>query len=112
MPVYEYQCQKCGKRHEVMQKFSDPLLTTCPVCKGKLKKLISNTSFVLKGTGWYVTDYARKDNGGNGGNGHRKKTEKAPEEKAESKAETADKKPEAKPEAKKDSKPEKKASSA
>lgn len=110
MPVYEYQCQKCGRRQEIMQKFSDPLLTTCPLCKGKLKKLISNTSFVLKGSGWYVTDYARKDNGGNG---HKKKHEKTTEEKTGSgKTEGAESKPDAKPEAKKDSKPEKKASSA
>ena len=66
MPIYEYECQKCGGRLERIQKFSDPILTECPKCKGRLKKLISNTSFVLKGTGWYVTDYARKDSGGNG----------------------------------------------
>ncbi len=60
MPIYEYECEKCKKRLEVVQKFSDPLLTECPDCKGKLKKLVSNTSFVLKGSGWYVTDYARK----------------------------------------------------
>jgi len=83
MPVYEYECLSCGKRHEVMQKFSDLVLTECPVCKGKLKKLISNTSFVLKGSGWYVTDYARKDGDGNG------KKEKKPAAKEESKSETA-----------------------
>lgn len=60
MPIYEYICESCGQRHEAIQKYSDPLLTKCPKCGGKLKKLISNTSFVLKGTGWYVTDYARK----------------------------------------------------
>ena len=60
MPIYEYECQKCGKRLEAVQKFSDPLLTECPDCKGILKKLVSNTSFVLKGTGWYVTDFAGK----------------------------------------------------
>lgn len=57
MPIYEYKCLKCNKNHEVMQKFSDAPLTTCPDCSGEMKKLISNTSFVLKGTGWYVTDY-------------------------------------------------------
>ncbi|MDA8387555.1 MAG: transcriptional regulator [Nitrospiraceae bacterium] len=60
MPVYEYMCQSCGQRHEALQKFSDPPLSECPRCKGKLKKLISNNSFVLKGSGWYITDYARK----------------------------------------------------
>ncbi len=59
MPIYEYQCDECGKHCEVMQKFSDEPLHTCPECGGSLHKLISQTSFVLKGTGWYVTDYAR-----------------------------------------------------
>ena len=58
MPIYEYNCSKCGKRHEVMQKITDQSLTVCPDCGGELRKIISNTSFVLKGTGWYVTDYA------------------------------------------------------
>jgi putative FmdB family regulatory protein len=60
MPIYEYQCRKCGL-FEVTQKITDKPLERCPTCKGKPKKLISNTSFQLKGTGWYVTDYARKD---------------------------------------------------
>jgi putative FmdB family regulatory protein len=58
MPVYEYECLSCSKRHEIMQKITDGPLTECPACGGKLKKIISNTSFVLKGTGWYATDYA------------------------------------------------------
>lgn len=58
MPIYEYGCTKCGKKLEIMQKFSDAPKTVCPECAGELKKLISNTSFVLKGTGWYATDYA------------------------------------------------------
>ena len=58
MPIYEYGCTKCGKHHEVMQKITEKPLTKCPDCGGTLKKKISNTSFVLKGTGWYVTDYA------------------------------------------------------
>jgi putative FmdB family regulatory protein len=60
MPIYEYQCQKCGD-FEVTQKITDKALARCPTCKGKVKKLISNTSFQLKGTGWYVTDYQRKE---------------------------------------------------
>ncbi len=60
MPIYEYKCQQCGD-FEVTQKIKDKPLTRCPTCKGKVKKLISNTSFQLKGTGWYITDYARKD---------------------------------------------------
>lgn len=59
MPLYEYQCQNCQKVTEKMQKFSDPLLTECPHCKGKLEKLLSLTSFSLKGSGWYVTDYKK-----------------------------------------------------
>ena len=60
MPIYEYGCDTCGKVLEVMQKFSDEPLKTCPDCSGPLTKLISRTSFQFKGTGWYVTDYARK----------------------------------------------------
>ena len=60
MPIYEYQCSKCGQVEEVLQKFSDKPLTKCGHCKGKLHKLISQNSFHLKGTGWYVTDYADK----------------------------------------------------
>jgi putative FmdB family regulatory protein len=58
MPIYEYVCAKCGKQLEILQKFSDKPKTVCPVCKGELKKLISNSSFVLKGSGWYATDYS------------------------------------------------------
>lgn len=61
MPIYEYECIQCGKNHEVIQKFSDEPLSTCPDCGGQMKKLISNTSFVLKGNGWYVTDYASSE---------------------------------------------------
>lgn len=60
MPIYEYQCEQCGKTEEAIQKFSDVPLTTCNHCSGKLHKLISQSSFHLKGTGWYVTDYADK----------------------------------------------------
>ncbi len=60
MPIYEYQCQKCGHRLEAIQRMSDAPLTKCPECRGKLKKLISAPSFQFKGSGWYVTDYAGK----------------------------------------------------
>ena len=59
MPIYEYKCQKCGVI-EVTQRITEKPLGKCPTCKSKIKKLISNTSFQLKGTGWYITDYARK----------------------------------------------------
>ncbi len=57
MPVYEYKCTKCNEEFEVMQKINDEPLAVCSSCGGELKKLITNTSFVLKGSGWYVTDY-------------------------------------------------------
>ena len=60
MPIYEYQCAKCGRIEEVLQKFSDKPPTTCKHCSGRLHKLISQNSFRLKGTGWYVTDYNKK----------------------------------------------------
>ncbi|MGD2185669.1 MAG: zinc ribbon domain-containing protein [Desulfobacterales bacterium] len=60
MPIYEYECNKCGQIEEVFQKFSDRPVTRCKQCSGKLHKLISHSSFHLKGTGWYVTDYANK----------------------------------------------------
>jgi putative FmdB family regulatory protein len=60
MPIYEYVCQKCGHHLEIMQKMSDKPLSKCPECKGKLEKIFSQTSFQLKGSGWYVSDYANK----------------------------------------------------
>ena len=59
MPIYEYRCEKCDSHFEVIQKFSDKPLKFCSSCKGRLTKLISQTSFQLKGSGWYVTDYAK-----------------------------------------------------
>jgi putative FmdB family regulatory protein len=58
MPIYEYRCEKCGKEFEQWQKISDPPVDTCG-CGGKACRLISHSSFVLKGTGWYVTDYGK-----------------------------------------------------
>src|SRR5436305_15224996 len=87
MPIYEYQCQKCGT-FEVTQRITEKPLGKCPSCKGKVKKLISNTSFQLKGTGWYVTDYARKDKGAaKGENGAKSATDSRSESKSESKHE-------------------------
>jgi len=65
MPIYEYECKKCKNTSEFIQKFSDPLMTDCGECgtKGSLEKLMSLGSFHLKGSGWYLTDYARKDKG-------------------------------------------------
>ncbi len=63
MPIYEYHCEKCGV-FDVMQKITAGPLRKCPTCKMKVKKLMSNTAFQLKGTGWYVTDYGNKGSGG------------------------------------------------
>ena len=63
MPLYEYECGKCGKRFEVIQKFSDEPLKKCKFCKGPATRLVSSPAFHFKGTGWYVTDYARKSTG-------------------------------------------------
>jgi putative FmdB family regulatory protein len=63
MPIYEYACKKCGKTIEVIQKFSDPVLRKHKDCGGALTKLISASGFQFKGTGWYVTDYAKKSGG-------------------------------------------------
>jgi putative FmdB family regulatory protein len=62
MPIYEYSCPKCGE-FEATQRITEEPLRKCPTCRSKVKKLISNTSFQLKGSGWYVTDYARKGDG-------------------------------------------------
>lgn len=59
MPIYEYECKKCGRITEELQGFNDPPLKKCKYCKGKLEKLISLSSFQLTGTGWYSTDYAK-----------------------------------------------------
>jgi len=60
MPLYEYQCQSCGHRFERIQKFSDAPLETCPSCGGPVKKLLSSPAIQFKGSGWYITDYAKK----------------------------------------------------
>lgn len=59
MPIYEYECEGCHKVHEVMQKFSDAPLAACPDCGKSVHKIMSRTSFALKGTGWYSTDYKK-----------------------------------------------------
>ena len=64
MPLYEYQCKKCGHRFERIQKFSDPPVKKCPECGGKVEQVISAPAVQFKGSGWYVTDYAKKSSGG------------------------------------------------
>jgi putative FmdB family regulatory protein len=82
LPLYEYECTQCGHRLEKIRKFSDPPLTKCEKCGGKLKQLVSSPAIQFKGSGWYVTDYARKpsipaaNSAASSGNGSK---EKAPE---------------------------------
>jgi putative FmdB family regulatory protein len=61
MPLYEYQCDACGHKFEKIQKFSDPLETICPKCGGVIRKLMSSPAIQFKGSGFYITDYAKKD---------------------------------------------------
>ncbi|HEY1732352.1 MAG TPA: FmdB family zinc ribbon protein [Terriglobales bacterium] len=64
MPLYEYQCKKCHSLTERIQKFSDPPLSECPHCGGELEQLLSAPAVQFKGSGWYVTDYAKKSSQG------------------------------------------------
>ena len=90
MPMYEYECSKCHHRFEVIQKFSDPLRTKCPDCNGTLKKLLSAPAIQFKGSGWYVTDYGKKDSG-DGKKGGEEKPKESSEDKSKDKKATKDK---------------------
>ncbi len=72
MPIYEYQCGNCGVEFEEWQNISDAPVDKCPQCGGPSSRLISQSTFILKGTGWYATDYAKKD-----GNSHGKSSRAA-----------------------------------
>ena len=98
MPIYEYECKKCGHRFERIQKFSDKPVTRCPECGGKVEQVLHAPAVQFKGSGWYVTDYAGKSNG----SGKKEtKTEAKSETKSEAKSETkSESKPAAKPETK------------
>ena len=85
MPLYDYKCGKCGKVFEVRQSFSDPVLTTHEECGGPLERLISVPALQFKGTGWYITDYARSG-GSNPKNGGKSETKS--DSKGETKSET------------------------
>ncbi|MBU4316931.1 MAG: zinc ribbon domain-containing protein [Proteobacteria bacterium] len=88
MPIYEYECDKCGSIIEKFQTFSEKPLSNCDQCSGKLHKIISQSTFHLKGNGWYVTDYAGKT--------QKSLSDKTSETKAETKAETKTDKTESK----------------
>lgn len=69
MPFYEYECTKCHNQVEILQKISDPPVKKCELCSGRMRKLISQSTFHLKGSGWYVTDYKSKSGGYDGKTG-------------------------------------------
>jgi len=83
MPLYEYQCDACGSRFEVIQKFSDPPVDACTSCGGSVKKLLSSPAIQFKGSGWYITDYARK--GSTGAASKSSSSDSAPSSSGESK---------------------------
>lgn len=84
MPIYEYECDKCGSIFEKFQTFSEKPLVKCDQCSGKLHKIISQSTFHLKGNGWYVTDYAGKS--------QKPSPDKSPDVKAETKVEKTESK--------------------
>jgi putative FmdB family regulatory protein len=106
MPLYEYECDACAHRFEVIQKYSDPPVGTCVKCGGTVRKLFSSPAIQFKGSGWYITDYARagKSDGGGGGEkttGGSSAGESKSDAKSETKSETkSDTKSESKTESK------------
>jgi putative FmdB family regulatory protein len=88
MPLYEYQCEACGHRFEVIQKFSDPPVEVCPRCGGAVRKLLSSPAIQFKGSGWYITDYAKKDSSSVPASSETK-TESKTESKTETKTDTS-----------------------
>src|SRR5581483_5637402 len=108
MPLYEYECQKCHHRFERIQKFSDAPMKKCPDCGGTVEQLISAPAVQFKGSGWYVTDYAKKGSG-SGSSESSVKSESKGDAKADSKSDSSS---ETKSESKSDSKPAKKESKA
>jgi putative FmdB family regulatory protein len=103
MPFYEYECTKCNHQTGIFQKITDPPIKRCKLCKGKMRRLISQTSFQLKGTGWYVTDYASKKGGYDvkTGKEDKNKAQKGPVKEAKGTDETPKKKEDSSKEIKK-----------
>lgn len=94
MPIYEYVCEKCGSRIEIIQRIGDPPPKRCRKCRGKLQKAVSRTSFQLKGSGWYATDYPNKQAATGKGKSEKSGTDKSGADKSDNKT---DKKPEPAP---------------
>ena len=86
MPLYEYQCKKCGHRFEKIQKFSDKPIKKCPDCGGSVEQTISAPAVQFKGSGWYVTDYAKKSHAPSDSGGKDSKETKKEEKKSETTA--------------------------
>ena len=86
MPLYEYQCQQCSERVEIIQKMSDPPYSHCPKCSGEMKKLISSPAIQFKGSGFYKTDYASSSSSSS--KGETKSESKAESKPAETKTES------------------------
>lgn len=84
MPIYEYQCAKCKKVHEIWQKITEAPATKCPSCGGKIERMISASGFALKGTGWYKTDYERKAKSGSKKDKGDSKSDSKPDAKSDS----------------------------
>jgi putative FmdB family regulatory protein len=96
MPLYEYQCKKCKHRFEKIQKFSDKMLTKCPECGGPIEQMVSAPAVQFKGSGWYVTDYAKKgsSSASSSSSENESSAKEAKETKEEKKDNKADKKEE------------------
>jgi len=95
MPLYEYRCKKCGHHFERIQKFSDPHVKKCPDCGGAVEQVISAPAVQFKGSGWYVTDYAKKSSGGSSSakdDSPSKSEDKKETKKSDSKADSSSKK--------------------
>jgi putative FmdB family regulatory protein len=89
MPLYEYECESCQHRFEKIQKFSDPPIEVCPKCGGKVRKLLSSPAIQFKGSGWYITDYAKKPASGTDAPKTTSSTDKVDGSKTESKPEAS-----------------------
>jgi putative FmdB family regulatory protein len=111
LPLYEYECKKCGRRMEKIRKFSDPPLTKCESCGGKLEQLLSSPAIRFKGSGWYINDYAKKSSAPASGSSGDSSSSSEKKEKAEAKADAkSDAKSTGKSEAKSEAQESKKSS--